>query len=156
MALIAGLPLLIVLGGCFIHITAIHDEMKSLRVQVADRTRERDTAYKLFTDCQERAKNFQDLCEGRNCDGLFNNDAAGVISTAYVGYDMDIGQLFVFCNSDERVNIGRNFPGAALHETKSENRTLKGGWAPNYLVTCSWIIPSETWCSRDWCRKFNK
>lgn len=123
-------------------------EAKQSKTLADDLRRERDTCWNLYTNSQKDLKQYEPSCAGRKCDELFSSETAGVISTAYVGYELKAAALEDFCRHDERVNIGANFPAARLIQFKADERTTKDGLGAQeyYLVTCSWLVASAVWC----------
>lgn len=132
----------------------LRDKLNDVRTEASDKRRERDAAYKLFRECSESlekanvsAKEFDESCRGMNCKEMFSNDAAGVVSTTYLGYDLGVVGLIDFCHHDERVNLGKNYPGSHLASVNTINHS--GNGKEYYLATCNWFVPSPLWCAKD-------
>ncbi len=89
-------------------------ELRDVQILAADRLRERDRAWDLYQQDEAKLKDFQSDCAGMNCREMFSSEAAGVVSATYSMWKPEVLQVMDFCNHDERVNLGKNYPGARL------------------------------------------
>lgn len=121
--------------------------LRDAQVLAQDKNRERDACWTMYQEDERKLKNLDDSCSDINCKEMFSNEAAGVVSSAYMPGPMSMQELIIFCNHNDLVNLGKGFPGAKLSSIGQEETDLGHGKAN--LVTCSWIMPSNLWCHKN-------
>lgn len=146
----AATTVLLVALVCMLLLTD-YQRKKSME-DLAAMTQARDFERKQRTSVEERLardearlEGTSPSCFGFNCDGLFTSEAAGVMATTYVYYEMSFPQLEDFCRSDQRVNQWSGYKDAVLMEFSTIDASSKA--QPNlHIVQCGWRIPSKIWC----------
>lgn len=124
-------------------------ETVSYRTESAARKVEMDGYWKRAQEAEEKLRWFQDSCRGMNCNEIFSNDAAGVVTATYTAMNLSVGTLADMCHYDERVNLGQNYPGAKLIAFGLTEGHSMGKVNGEHMVHCDWVIPSHTWCQKE-------
>lgn len=124
-------------------------QARESQVVAADRLTQREACWKLYSDEKEKLSWFQDSCRGMNCNEVFSNDAAGVVTATYTALDLSVATIADMCHYDERVNLGQNYPGAKLVAFGLTEGHSMGKVNGEHLVHCDWVIPSHTWCQKE-------
>jgi hypothetical protein len=155
------LPIAVILfAGCLFRLKSnlelTESKLKDANQVVADKYRERNTCLKLNDELRNKVASYEAAAKKASEEPpvkcveyheLFNSFTAGVVSTNIVTYEMYDKELRNYCNTNWKVNVGKNYAGAKLvdYKTFEVSRSRSGSL---FMVTCDWAIPSALWCDK--------